>query len=133
MMKKKLIKAAVVIAALAPSAVHGQIATSANFTLEKSVAANGGATSAGATYSVTGTAGQAAGGQSASATFQLLSGFWSANLAPSAAGVSIAGRVFSPDGRALLNAVVYLTDATGATRAARTGRSANVHASPFAR
>ena len=122
MMKKELIKAAVMIAALAPFAVNGQIATSANFTLEKSVVAGGGATSAGTTFSVTGTAGQAAAGEISGTTFRLQSGFWSANLLPpTAAGVSLAGRVSTADGRGLRNAVVYLTDSSGATRMTRTG------------
>jgi hypothetical protein len=41
-------------------------------------------------------------------------------FAPTAAGVSISGRVFAPDGRGLRNAVVTITDASGATRSATT-------------
>jgi hypothetical protein len=42
-------------------------------------------------------------------------------LAPTAANVSVAGRVFTPDGRGLMNAVVNITDANGTTRTTRTG------------
>ena len=38
-----------------------------------------------------------------------------------AAGASVSGRVFTPNGRGLTGAVVILTDADGATRTARTG------------
>ncbi len=41
-------------------------------------------------------------------------------VSPTAAGVSIGGRVRTADGRGLVNATVYLTDSRGATRAART-------------
>lgn len=40
--------------------------------------------------------------------------------APTAASVSVSGRVLTGANRGLMNAVVYLTDATGETRAART-------------
>ena len=121
-MKKKLMITALVCAALAPLDARPQIATSANFTLEKSVVAGGGATSTGTTFSVTGTAGQAAAGEITGATLRMQSGFWSANnLAPTAAGVSLSGRVSVADGRGLRGAVVYLTEASGATRMTRTG------------
>ena len=43
-----------------------------------------------------------------------------AGLAPTAASVSISGRVLVAGGRGLSNAIVYLTDQSGATRFART-------------
>ncbi len=122
MMKKKLILSVIALLSVAPLAAFAQIATSQNFTLEKAVVGSGGGASASTTFSVDGTAGQAVGGQTTSASFQLQSGFWSANnLAPTAAGVSLAGRVSTADGRGLRNAVVYLTDSSGATRTTRTG------------
>ncbi len=42
-------------------------------------------------------------------------------LAPTAAGVSVSGRVLTADGRGVRNAVVSLTDQRGATRSVRTG------------
>ncbi len=119
MMKSKLINTAALIAALAPCAARGQIATSENFALEKAVVANGGGASAGTTFSVSGTAGQSAAGETSGPTFRLQGGFWSAIAAPTAANVSIEGRIFTPDGRGLRNAVVYLTGASGATRSTR--------------
>ncbi len=47
---------------------------------------------------------------------QILAG----QIAPVAAGASISGQVLTPDGRALRNAVVSLTDTNGETRTART-------------
>lgn len=41
-------------------------------------------------------------------------------LAPTAAAVSVSGRVLTPDGRGLINAFVNLTDSSGSTRSART-------------
>lgn len=121
-MTGKIVLQAIAIFLLAPAAARPQIASSANFTLEKSVVAGGGATSAGTTFSVTGTAGQAAAGEISGTTFRLQSGFWSPNLLPpTAAGVSLAGRVSTADGKGLRNAVVYLTDSSGATRMTRTG------------
>lgn len=45
------------------------------------------------------------------------------NLAPTAAGVEISGRVFANAVRGLSNATVFLTDSAGNTRAAQTGLS----------
>ncbi len=48
-------------------------------------------------------------------------GLWQhAALAPTAANVGIAGRVYTPDGRGLRNAVVVLTDSSGVSRTALT-------------
>jgi hypothetical protein len=122
MKKKNSILPAIAFFLLTPFAVYSQIAASTNFTLEKAVVATGGGESAGTTFSVRGTAGQPAAGQTSGTTFQLQGGFWSANpVAPTAAGVTVAGRILSADGRGLRNAVVYLTDADGTTRSTRTG------------
>ena len=48
-------------------------------------------------------------------------------LAPTAANVSVSGRVFTPDGRGLQNAVVTITDQNGAIRSSRTGSFGYYH------
>ena len=96
--------------------VYGQIATSQNFTLEKAVISNGGGTSQGTSFSVEGTMGQPSSGASARNLYWLDGGFWNSNFAPTAANISISGRVLTSDGRGLTNAGVLLTDATGNTR-----------------
>ena len=45
--------------------------------------------------------------------------------APTAAGVSVSGRVQTSDGRGLRNAAVVLTDATGISRTVTTGAFGN--------
>jgi hypothetical protein len=50
-----------------------------------------------------------------------ISGGWGLEILPAtAAGVDVTGRVTTPDGRGLRNAVVYMTDANGETRTAVT-------------
>ena len=120
MKRTKILAAAALCLLAATIAASAQIASSANFTLEKAAVSSGGGTSAGPTYSVSGTAGQAAAGPSAGTNFSVQNGFWSAAFAPTASNVSIEGRVMTPAGRGLRNAVVYLTDAAGRTVAART-------------
>jgi hypothetical protein len=50
-----------------------------------------------------------------------LSPFAIANVTPSAANVSISGRVLTPGGRGIVNALVRLTDSHGMTRIVQTG------------
>jgi Putative Ig domain/Carboxypeptidase regulatory-like domain len=47
--------------------------------------------------------------------------------APTAAGVSVSGRVLTPQGAGLMNAMVVLTDASGNTSIARTSTFGNYH------
>jgi len=46
--------------------------------------------------------------------------FWTSQFAPTAASVSVGGRVFSGEGRGVSNARVTLTNSNGETRAALT-------------
>ena len=95
------------------------------YVLEQSVVAGGGGTSTTGTgpFSVTGTVGQpSAGSRSANGPVLLESGFWThPAFSPTAAEVSITGRVLTPDGRGLRNAGVVLTAMSGETRSALTG------------
>ncbi len=112
--------AAIFIIALAANPVWSQIASGSIFTLEKAVVSNGGGASSGTTFSVEGTRGQSAAGQNAGAIYRLQGGFWNSNLAPTAASLSVSGRVFAAGGGGLRNAVVFLTDSSGLTRTTRT-------------
>jgi len=82
------------------------------------IAGGGGSNSAGGTYSVDGTVGQPqAGTVSTNGNFNLRGGFWAyQTLAPSAASVTVSGRVLTPDGRGLRNAVVRISDPLGGYR-----------------
>lgn len=91
-----------------------------SFTIAKSVIAGGGGNSAGAAFVLDGTAGQsAAGTTSTGGAFQLSGGFWGGVAAP-VTSVSISGRVTTPGGQGLRNAVVSLIDAQGIRRTATT-------------
>lgn len=98
--------------------------TSANFDLSENVIAGGGGTSSGPTFTLTGSIGQpVAGRTSFSANFRLTGGFESVPpLAPTAASVSISGRVQTAMGAAIRGAVVTLIDAsTGRQQMVTTG------------
>jgi hypothetical protein len=104
------------------SAISGQ------YELKRSVIANGGGDVSGGSYSGTTTIGQPAVGGSttfdASAHF---AGFWLPEFFPTAAGVSIAGRVFAPGGAGLANATIYLTGRKGETLVTRTSSFGHYH------
>jgi hypothetical protein len=91
--------------------------------LSHNVLAGGGAPSTGGDFRVEGSVGQAlAGTLSAGAQFRLHGGFWfPPPLAPTAATVSVSGRVINLRGGSVRRVRVVLTEAaTGATRAAQT-------------
>jgi len=102
-------------------AISGQIG--GNYDLSHNViSGGGGSNSVGGTYIVDGTVGQPqAGALSTQGSFNLRGGFWTFQPpAPTAAAVTVSGRVVTPDGRGLRNAVVTLTDPTGMTRTVTT-------------
>jgi Carboxypeptidase regulatory-like domain len=86
------------------------------------IASGGGSNSSGATLSIDGTAGQPiAGTFSASGNFSLRGGFWAFNaLAPTAAMVSVSGRVLTTNGQGIRNVTIKLTGANGVIRSATT-------------
>lgn len=99
------------------SPVTGQIATGGSFKLEQSVIATGGGQLSGGTFNLIGTTGQSAAGTiSTGLTFGLHGGFWQPTFSPTAASVSISGRVSVFDGQGLRNATVTLIDQQGAIR-----------------
>jgi len=98
--------------------------TGANFDLSHAViASGGGSNSAGGGFTLDGTAGQSSAGTvSASGSYSLRGGFWAFQpLAPTAATVSISGRVLTAGGQGIRNVQVKLTGANGAIRFASTG------------
>jgi len=92
------------------------------YVIQQSVIAGGGAGASGGPYSLCGTAGQSVAGQTA--TNSLTSdhaGFWNAApLSPTAALVSVSGKVSTPDGRGLRNAIVVIIDSHGTKRTVTT-------------
>lgn len=95
------------------------------YTIDKSVIAGGGGTSSGGSYSLQGTIGQAvAGGPASGSPYSLQSGFWSSDIAPTAAGVSISGRVMF-SGRGVSGAIVVIALGDGTIRQARTNSFGN--------
>lgn len=98
--------------------------TGGTFDLSHSVIAGGGeSNSTGGTFNVSGTAGQHVAGtasNSSPAQFDLHGGFWFQNLAPTAAAVSITGRVKTANGQGIRGARLTLTSPNGALRTAVT-------------
>lgn len=81
-----------------------------------------GAVSSGGSYSIENTGGQpVAGSVPTSGSFSLHIGFWTPELAPTAANVPISGRILTATNQGIRNVVVSLTDSSGATRAVKTG------------
>lgn len=92
-----------------------------NFAITQSVIAPGGRTSNGGSFAVDGTIGQTvAGTNSSGEQFAVSGGFWTRTFAPTAASVSISGRILTPSGVGLRNAVVYLTTQQGEVLTTRT-------------
>lgn len=104
------------------------ITISGQYELKRSAVANGGGDVSGGAYSGTATIGQPVVG--GSTTFDVSAhyiGFWLPEFAPTAAGVSIAGRVFAPGGAGLTNATIYLTGRGGETLVTRTSSFGYYH------
>lgn len=95
------------------------------FVIEHSVIAAGGASSSGGSFKIEGTVGQTVAGQKATAMpFSLHAGFWNAEqFIPTAAAVSVGGRVMTADGRGIRNVLVTMTTASGETRTILSGAS----------
>ncbi|HEX8248457.1 MAG TPA: hypothetical protein VF599_09820 [Pyrinomonadaceae bacterium] len=103
---------------------RAQVAQNGVYVLQQSITSSGGGTSTqtssgGTSFSVTGAIGQTAAGTTLSnSPFTVKSGFFTPEpFAPTAASVSVSGRILTPEGNGLRNARVLLTDAQGNTRA----------------
>lgn len=93
------------------------------FEITEAVVAGGGTSSTGGIFEVDSTLGQPVlGGAAGFGSFALTSGFWNYNtLAPTAAPVSISGRVMTPTGAGLFNAILYLQTRDGEIFVTRSG------------
>jgi hypothetical protein len=97
--------------------------TGGSFEIKQSVvAAGGGPNSVGGNFSVDGTAGQnLAGTISSGGNFNLIGGFWTPDaFAPTAANVSISGRVLTANGNGIRNVFLTLTNGNGVVRSTQT-------------
>ena len=98
---------------------RAQVATGGSFRLEQTVIAGGGGTSAdaGNGFSMTGSIGQPLVDASSGAPFALRSGFFTAPpVAPTAALVTVSGRVMTASGRGIRNVMIEMTDGGGTPR-----------------
>jgi len=102
---------------------RGQVASGGQFSLQKRVIAGGGNEKQSAGSGEHGTTGQAvAGHHSFGAQFSLVSGCWTPDTVfpPTAASVTISGRVTTSQGRGITRVRVTLMSSTGETRAVMT-------------
>jgi len=91
------------------------------FTIEKSVIAGGGGRSASGSFLLNGTIAESvAGARSTGGTFDLAGGFWGGRAEVPSSNVSVSGRVTTPGGQGLRNAVVSIIDSSGVRRTATT-------------
>jgi hypothetical protein len=89
------------------------------FAITQSVIAGGGANSNSVNFGVTGTAAQAAAGvNSTGDQFSVTGGFWQAFFAPTAALVSVSGKVTTANGFGIANVRVSMINQTGETQTA---------------
>lgn len=97
------------------------VATGQTLQLEKTVAANGGGTSAAGSLTIESTSGQPfAGGFLTGPRGSSYIGFWTPQFAPTAAGVTVSGRATTMAGHGLTNITVTLANANGEVWIART-------------
>lgn len=100
--------------------------TGGQFAVTQSVIANGGANSAGGNFDITGTNAQPnADDNSTGGQFSVQSGFWQAFFAPTAALVSVSGRVTTANGIGITNVRVSMTRQTGVGATAVTNTFGN--------
>jgi hypothetical protein len=118
----KNILALILLFTVLANTADAQIAAGGNYTLDKAVIAGGGGTSANGQITVEGTSGQAVAGTNSTAPgLSVRSGFWAVQaLAPTAASVSLGGRVTNANGSGISNIYVTLTQSDGTIRTART-------------
>jgi len=118
-------RAAFVLLALT-TASFAQVASGGAFTLEQSVLPSGGGLTndiVNNVYTANGTVGQpAVGTQSSGPSYSFRSGFWTSSpLGPTAAAVSVGGKVITANGAGIRNIRVTLTGANGQNRTTITG------------
>jgi hypothetical protein len=119
-MKTKNIIAAGLALLLLAASVSAQ--SGGVFAITQSVISAGGPQITGGASVLDSTTGQSTGGfNTAGGAFAVRGGFWTPVFAPTAAAVSVGGRVRTAQGAGIRNAVVTLTAPDGASRSTRTG------------
>src|SRR5688500_15870353 len=94
------------------------VASGGTFTIEKAAIAGGGNEKQMAAMTENGTAGQSVAGQTSSGgPYSVYSGFWTPeDFGPTAANVSVSGRITTPAGAGVRNIVVTITAQSGEVR-----------------
>lgn len=111
----------ILFVALSLFVISSNAQSGGSYQITQSVIAAGGQNSTGGSFSLDGTIGQTlAGEDSTGSMFSVSSGFWLPQLAPTAAAVSISGRIMTGGGRGIRNVSIILTNsATGENRFVR--------------
>jgi hypothetical protein len=96
----------------------GRAQTGGDFAITQSVVASGGQISSGVAFTLDGTIGQPLAGNALNGSpFAVTSGFHNFSpLAPTAATVTVGGRVLTTNGRGIRNVLIVMTNANGAIR-----------------
>lgn len=90
------------------------------FEITGAVIASGGEPAANGVFTVNKTIGQPWVGESSGGGFITRGGFWTPQIAPTSAAVSIRGRILTAEGNGIVNVIISLTDpSTGATISTR--------------
>lgn len=113
----------IIILLTLPQILTAQIANGGAFSIEQSVIATGGNTGSNGVFTLSGTTGQnAAGTVTTTSSFDQVGGFWTFDqLQPTAAMVSIGGKVKTRDDSGIRNVIVTLTNLNGSIRTTITG------------
>ena len=120
-MKQTRIVATCILCFVTASAQSG-----GSYEITQSVVANGGGSSNGGAFAIAGTTAQSvAGTQSSGGVFGSRGGFWQFFLGPTAASVSVSGRVTDFTGRGISGVTVIIEGAAGIPRFARTNTFGN--------
>ena len=104
------------------AAFFAQAQAGGGYAITQSVIAGGGGTSNAGSYSVTGTISQpVAGADSIGSAFRVRGGFWQYQFSPTAAMVTVSGRVATAANQGISNARVTIESSDATTRTALTG------------
>jgi hypothetical protein len=110
----------VLLASTLCHAFSGTAQSGGSFQITQSVIGGGGGSATGGSFALDGTIAEpVAGTTSTGGPFRLASGFWGGD-APASANVTISGRVSTPAGLGLRNAIVSLIDSQNVRRLATT-------------
>ena len=114
---------AALITCAAVLTVPAQVATGGSYSLDQAVIASGGGqNSAGGNFTLDGAIGQAITGTSSASPLRVNGGFFTPDfLQPTAANVTIEGRIQTGNGAGIRNVLVILAESDGTIRTAKSG------------